>query len=69
MVASQKSDSVFVPDFEGQKEQECLNAIFSSVDIIAHEDVIGVRRESTDFEEFEEIVELAVDIAANGDWR
>ena len=69
VVASQKSDSVFVPDFQGQKEQECLNAVFSSVDVIAHENVIGIRWESTDFEEFKEIVELAVDIAANSDWR
>ena len=68
MVSSQKSDSIFVSNFQGQQQQKGFNAVFSSVNVISHENVIRVRRESTNFEEFKEVIELTVDIAANGDW-
>lgn len=40
MVSSQKSDSIFVSYFKGEKEKESLHTVFSSIDVIAHKDVI-----------------------------
>lgn len=68
VIAPEEGNSIFVSNFEGEKEEESLDTVFSSVYVVAHEDVVGVRWKSADFEEFEEVIELAVDVAANGDW-
>lgn len=51
VVASEQGDPVFVPDLECQQHEECLNAVPSAIDIIAKEDVVGIWRVSSDFEE------------------
>lgn len=51
VVSSQEGDSVFVSHFQSQEKQESLNTIFSSVNIIAHKDVVRIRWESSNFEE------------------
>lgn len=42
VVASEESDSVFIPDFEGQQQEECLNTVTSAIDVVAQEDVVGI---------------------------
>jgi hypothetical protein len=68
VVSSEQGDSVFVPYFQSQKEQECFDAVSSSVDIVSQEDVVGVGWVSSDFEEFDQVIELAVDVSADGHW-
>lgn len=51
MVSPQKSDSVFIPDFEGQQHEECLNAVSASINVVSQEDVIGIGRVAPDLEE------------------
>ena len=65
VVASQDRDSVPVADLERDKQSDSLDTIIAAVDIITHEQVVRVRRLTTDLEEFKEIVELAVDVAAD----
>ena len=38
-----------------------------SVDVVSHEEIVGVWGLTSDFEELFQVVELAVDITANGD--
>jgi len=53
MIAPQQSDSVLISDFQGQEQEECLDAISASVYIVAEEDVIGVGRVASYLEQFE----------------
>lgn len=69
MVAPEEGDSVFVPDLECEQHEEGLDAVPSAVDVVPEEDVVGVGGVSSNFEEFEEVVELPVDVSADGDWR
>ena len=68
VVTSQKSDVGGVLHFEAQEELEGLNRVESSVDEVAHEDVSRVGNLSTLVEELKKIVELAMDVSADGDW-
>ena len=65
VVASQDGDSVLVADLERDKQSDGLDTIIPAIDVIAHEQVVCVGRLTTDLEELKQIVELAVDIAAD----
>jgi hypothetical protein len=39
----------------------------TSINIVAHEEVVGLGDLASDFEEFHEIMELAVDVSADDD--
>jgi hypothetical protein len=42
--------------------------MIAAIDVISQEDVVRVGKMTADFEKLEKIEELAVNIAANGDW-
>lgn len=67
MVAPQDGDPIFVPDFESNEEGDGFDAMMSSINIVAHKEIIGIGYVSSNFEKFHEIVELAVDVAADDD--
>lgn len=68
VVASQKSDVSWILQLQAQKQLECLNRIKSAVDKIAHKDVPRVWDVTSLVEKLEEIMELTMDITANGNW-
>jgi hypothetical protein len=68
VVSPQQSHSIFISNLQGDQQQKCFNTVSTSIDVIAHEDIVGVRREAPYFEELEQVIELAMDIAADGDW-
>ena len=67
VVSSDEGNKIRVPDFEGQEEEECLDAVEASIYEISEEEVADVGDISSVFEEFEEIIELSVDVSADGD--
>jgi hypothetical protein len=67
MVASEDGDTMWESNFEGDEEGYGFDGVVASVDVVTHKEVICVGGVSADAEEFLEIVELAVDVAANGD--
>lgn len=67
MVASEQGYSVSVPYLEGQQEEEGLNAVPTPINIVAQKDVVGVWRIAPYFEELEQVVELPVNVTADGD--
>lgn len=67
MVASQEGDSISVSYFKGNEQGDCLDAVMSSIDVVAHEEVVTFRNFASDFKEFHEIMELSVDISADND--
>ena len=69
VVAPEEGDPVSVPDFEREEQEECFYAVPAPVDVVPEEYIVGVGRVSANFEEFEDVIKLAVDIAADGDGR
>jgi len=67
MVTSEKSDVSRVFELQAQEKLEGLDWIVASINKITHEDVAGVRYLSSLVKEFEEVMELTVDITANSD--
>mmetsp|Transcript_73452 Transcript_73452/g.172572 ORF Transcript_73452/g.172572 Transcript_73452/m.172572 type:complete len:101 (+) Transcript_73452:307-609(+) len=53
--------------FQCEEQQECFDTVEASVHKIAHEQVVRVWAFSTNFEKFLQVIELAVDVAANRD--
>jgi hypothetical protein len=69
VIASEQGDPVSIAYFEGEQHEEGLDAVPASVDVVAHENIVGVGRVASDFEEFKQVVQLSVDVPAYGDGR
>lgn len=67
VVSAQDSDSVSVAHFQGNKQRYCLHRVVTSIDVVSHEQVVGVWGLASNFEKFLKVVELAMDVAANRD--
>ena len=50
---------------ESQQQQERLNAVEASVNKVAHKQIVCVRNVSADFEEFFEVIKLAMDVTTH----
>ena len=67
VVASEDGDALGVADLEGDEEGHGLDGEVAPVNVVAHEEVVGVRVGTADLEELHQVVELAVDVTADGD--
>lgn len=67
VVASEQGDPVLVAHLEGQQHEEGLDAVPPAIHIVAQEDVVGIGRVPSDLEQLEQVVELPVDVPADGD--
>jgi len=65
VVAAENRDSVREANLERDKEGHSLDTVVATIDIVTHEQVVGVGRLSTDLKELEQIMELTMDITAN----
>ena len=68
MVTSQNGDSVLKADFKGHQEGYSLNRVVATIDVVTHEEVVSVRGLSSDLEQLAQVVELSVDVTADGHW-
>ena len=68
VVTSEDGDSAWVSDLAADEEGNSLNWVVSTIDIITHEEIVVVWQFSTDLKELFQIVELTMDITADGDW-
>lgn len=66
VISSEQGDSVLVSDLEREQHEESFDAVPSPIDIIPEEDVIGIGRISSNLEELKQIVELPMNIPADG---
>jgi hypothetical protein len=69
VVSSEQGDVRWVLELQAQEELEGLHGVETSVDKVAHENVSRIWNLTALIEKFQEVVELAVDISANGHWR
>lgn len=68
MVSSYQGNAIRVAHFEAQEQEERLNRIEAPVNEVAHEKVVGIGDVTANPEEFHQVVELAMNIAAYRDW-
>ena len=68
MVSSQDCDSVLEANFESDEERHSLHRVISSINIVAHEEIVCVWKPSSKSEQLFEIMELAMDVSTDGDW-
>lgn len=68
VISSQESDVGWVLKLQAEEKLEGLNWIEASVDEISHKNVSSVWDLSSLVEEFEEIMELSMDISADSYW-
>jgi len=67
VVASEENDLVRILGLHEHQKCEGLETVITAVNVVAHEDVGTIRDLAANAEELEKVVELAVDVAANGD--
>ena len=66
LVVATKDEEVFgVFDLVCEEKADSLQRLLATVDVVAKEEVVGLRGETAVFEETQEIVVLTVDITAN----
>lgn len=68
MISSEDGESLRISDFQRNKESHGLDGVISTIDVVSHEEVVGFGGLTTDFEEFTQVVELAVDVTAYRNW-
>ena len=69
MVSSQDRQSLRVSNFQCNEKRDGLDGVISTIDVVSHEEVVGLRRLAADLKELAKIMELPVDITADGHWR
>lgn len=69
VIATYERDAIRVAHFERQQEQERLDRVEAAIDEIAEEQVVRLGYVATDAKQLFQIVELSVNVAANGDRR
>ena len=65
VVATENEEVLGVLDLVCQEQADSLQRLLATVDVVAKEEVVGLRGETAVFEETQEIVVLTVDITAN----
>ena len=66
MVASEDGDSIWVAHLQAYEEGDSLNGVVATVNVVTHEQVVVLWQLATNFEQLDQIKELAVDVSANG---
>lgn len=65
VVAAQDEEVLGVLDLVGKEQADRLQRLLATVDVVTEEEVVGFRGESTVFEQTQQVVVLAVDVAAD----
>lgn len=68
MVATKDGDATRVTNLQSHQQADCLNGMEAAINVVAHEEIVGFRNVAADSEQFNQVVELAVNVSANGDW-
>ena len=68
VIAAQDRDSVSESHLQTDEQSDSLDRVVASVDVVTHEEVVRVRRATSDLEELHKIVELAVHVSTDSDW-
>ena len=65
MVSTKKIDTVRVSNLQSEEKEKCLNTVITSINIVAQKQIIRIRTVSAESKEFQDVVELAMNISTN----
>ncbi len=65
VIAAQDEEVLGVLDLVGQQQADGLERLLAAVDVVAQEEVVGLGREAAILEQPQQVVVLAVDVAAD----
>jgi len=65
MIATEDGDALGVSNLESDQESDSLNGVVATVNVVTHKEIVCVWIRSPDLEEFHQVVELTVNIAAH----
>ena len=68
MIAAKDGDTILKADFETDEECHGFHAVVAAINIVPHEQVVGVRTATSNLEKLHEIMELAMNITTDGYW-
>jgi hypothetical protein len=68
VVTTQDGDTVFVTDLERNQQRHGLDRVVTSIDVVTHEEVVGIGWVATDTKELLKIMELTMHIATHCHW-
>ena len=68
VVTAKDRDSVLEAHLQCYEQRDRFHAIVASVDVVAHEEIVGVGWLASDFEELAQIMELTMDVTADSHW-
>lgn len=69
MIPSNQRYPIRIPNLQTQQQQKALQTVEAAVDKVAQEQVIRARDVAADPEQLHQVVELPVDVAADGGGR
>ena len=68
MITSENGDAILEAHLKGDQERDCLDRVVASIDVVTHEQVVGVRGLPSNLEELAQIMELSMDVTTDGHW-
>ena len=63
MIAAEHEEVLGILDFVGKHKADGLDGLFSPVDVVAEEEIVGVSGEACVLEQFDQIGILSMDVA------
>lgn len=67
VIASEDGDSILITHLKGDEKSHRLNTVVATIDVVTHEEVVRVGWLTSDLEKLSQVVELTMDITADGD--
>ena len=67
VVSSQDCEPVWIPYFQNKQECDCFYRVVSSINVVSHKEVVGVWALTSVFEQFNQVVKLAMDVTTDSD--
>jgi len=68
VIATENRNALRIPNLQGDKQSHSLHREIATIDVVAHEEIIGIWVGSANLEQLHQVMELTVYISANSDW-
>lgn len=68
VVSSEDGDAVLVAHLQADEKGNCFHRVVTTIDVVSHEEVVGIRRLASNSEQLDEVIPLAMDVAAHRHW-
>jgi len=67
VVSAQDGDTILVTELESDQEGYGLDRVVTTIDVVSHEEIVGIGRVTSNPEKLHQVVELTVNVTTDGD--